>query len=290
MMRSMKVCRLASVLMLTAISTLPAAAQSVPKVLLVGDSWAAQQWEDGAHALVFAAHGAGQHGVVGGMTTEDGSTAADWAAPDGLALIGQALADHPDIDTVQLTIGGNDFLDAWSVTMSPQDAAALRAQIRDDLATVSDFVLATRPDIEVIISLYDYPNFRDTLGSLAGILVCRPLHQSLGEPTPLQLNQAMAQFETDLASLATHPRVYHVGHAGQMQFTYGFPSDGIQPGQLLPPGDLALPSPLESMRSHGLLGRDCFHLTPDGYDVLVQNLYENYYEVRFDTLFKSPFE
>lgn len=265
-------------------------AQSVPKVLLIGDSWAAQQWSDQAHALVFAEHGADQHGVLGATTTESGSTAAQWASAERLATIGQALTDNPSIDTVQLTIGGNDFLDAWSVTLSPAAAAALRAQIRSDLATVTDFVLDTRPNIEVVISLYDYPNFRDTLGGPAGIFVCRPLHQSLGEPTPLQLNQAMAEFETDLADLAAHPRVYHVGHAGQMQYTFGFPADGIHPGDLLPPGNQSLPSPVASMRNHGLLGRDCFHLTPAGYDVLVQNLYENYFQVRFDTLLKSPFE
>lgn len=44
------------------------------------------------------------------------------------------------------------------------------------------------------------------------------------------------------------------------------------------------------MRDHGLAGRDCFHLTPDGYDVLVQNLYENFFQVRFDTLLHAPFE
>lgn len=273
-----------------ALCALPAWAQTVPKVLLVGDSWAAQQWEDGVHALVFAANDAERFGVVGATTTESGSTAAEWAAPSGLELIGQALDANPTIDTVQLTIGGNDFLDAWSVTMSPPDAAALRGQIREDLDTVIHHIIDTRPQVEVVISLYDYPNFRDTLNSLAGIAVCRPLHESMGSPTPVQINDAMADFESDLASLTAHPRVRHVSHAGQMQFTYGFPSSGIPPGQLLPPGDATLPSPVTSMRDHGFLGRDCFHLTPSGYDVLVQNLYEDYYHERFDTLLRTPFE
>lgn len=268
----------------------PAWSQTTPKVLLVGDSWAAQQWSDQSHAQVFAEHDASQHGVVGASTTISGSTAAEWVAPARLALIGQALADHPSIDTVQITLGGNDFLDAWSVALDAEQAQALRTQIRADLTTVTDYVLAVRPDIEVLVSLYDYPNFRDTLGSLVGLFVCRPLHESLGQPTPRQINQAMAEFEGELAELALHPRVHHVGHAGQMQFTYGFPSEGIAPGALLPPGDEDLPSPLASMRSHGVTGRDCFHLTPDGYDVLVQNLYENYFHIRFDTLFKSSLE
>lgn len=271
-----------------ALCALPAWAQTVPKVLLVGDSWAAQQWEDGVHALVFAAHDAERFGVVGATTTESGSTAAEWAAPSGLALISQALDANPSIDTVQLTIGGNDFLDAWSVSMSPPDAVALRQQIRDDLDTVIHHIIDTRPQVEIVISLYDYPNFRDTLNSLAGIAVCRPLHQSMGSPTPAQINEAMADFESDLASLTAHPRVRHVSHAGQMQFTFGV--DTFAPGDLPPPGDPSRPSPVTAMRDHGFVGRDCFHLTPSGYDVLVQNLYENYFHVRFDTLLRTPFE
>lgn len=273
-----------------AVAAAPAWAQTVPRVLLVGDSWAAQQWEDGTHALVFDAHGFGHHGVVGAATTVSGSTAAEWVAPARLELISQTLADNPGIDTVQLTIGGNDFLDAWSVTMSPGDVANLQAQIRDDLSTVVNHVLAVRPDIEVVISLYDYPNFRDTLGGLVGLFVCRPLHNSLGQPSPLQINQAMTAFESYLSELTTHPRVYHVGHAGQMQYAFGSESDDIPPGELLPPGDLTLPTPVEVMRSHGVLGDDCFHLAPQGYDVLVENLYQNYFHVRFDTVFKSSLE
>ncbi len=261
-----------------------------PKVLLVGDSWADQQWSDQSHAVVFLANDAEQYGVLGATTTESGSTAAQWAAPDQLLLIAQALDDNPSIDTVQLTIGGNDFLDAWSTTMTPVEVQALQDQIRQDLATVTQFVLDHHPNIEVVLSLYDYPNFRDTLNSIAGLLVCQPLHNSLGQPTPLELNTAMVGFEAALAQLAAHPRVRHVGHAGQMQFTYGFPNKEIAPGDLPPPGDLHLPSPVASMRNHGFVGRDCFHLTPSGYDVLVQNLYENYFEVRFDTLLRTPFE
>lgn len=290
--RLMAAARWPAVATLTALLALagPAAASAqAAKVLLIGDSWAQQQWQDGSHAAVFAVHGAQAHLVVGDSTTESGSTAQEWAQPDALAIISQALAEHPQIDTAQVTIGGNDFLDEWTTALSPTQELLLQETIRDDLRTVIDHLLAHRPDMDIVISLYDYPNFRDTLGSIAGVAVCQPLHNSLGTPTALQLNTAMMSFEAMLAgSLASHPRVSLVGHAGQMQFTFGI--DGHAPGQLLPPGDPALPSPVAAMRSHGVLGRDCFHLTPAGYDVLVQNLYENYFQVRFDTLLKSPFE
>lgn len=264
-------------------------AQTEPRVLLVGDSWAAQQWGDGSHRLVFDANGATSAGVVGATTTESGSTAAQWAQPARLATIQQVLDAAPGIDTVQVTIGGNDFLDAWSTQMTPAQVEALKEQIRLDLETVVGFILAYRPDMMVVISLYDYPNFVDTLGGIVGPLFCRPLHDSLGQPTPRQINEALIEFETAYAELAAHPRVRYVRHAGLMQYTYGFPGAGIPPGSLAPPGDLDRPSPLESMRNL-LIGRDCFHLRPAGYDVLVQNLYDNFYAARFDTLLFAPFE
>jgi len=277
-------------LVLASALVLGEAMAQTPKVLLIGDSWARQQWEDQSHTVVFAANDAAMHVVVGNSTTESGSTAAEWAAPERLAVIAQALVANPSIDTVQVTIGGNDFLNAWSTSMTPLQEQALQADILEDLDAVIALVLDHRPDIEVVLSLYDYPNFRDTLASVVGLVFCTPLNNSLGQPSPLQLNMAMMRFEAALGELAAHPRVHHVSHAGYMQYTYGSPADGILPGQLLPPGDPSLPSPVQSMRNHGLLGRDCFHLTPDGYDVLVQNLYDGYFRVRFDTLFKSSFE
>ncbi len=260
-----------------------------PKVLLVGDSWAQEQWEDQSHAVVFEANDAAQFLVRGASTTENGTTAAEWASAERLALIEQALLANPSIDTVQLTIGGNDFLDVWSTSWSEPEVTALKEAIRLDLQLITEFVLAHRPDMEVLLSFYDYPNFRDTLGGIVGTLFCAPLHNRLGQPTPLELNQIATEFEASYAQLASHPRVHHVSHAGQMQFHFGFPDDGIAPGSLLPPGDLSLPSPLASMRNR-LVGRDCFHLSSAGYDHLVQNLYDQYFRVRFDTVFKSPFE
>ena len=134
---------------------------------------------------------------------------------------------------------------------------------------------------------YDYPNFVDTLGGVIGLFVCAPLWNDLGQPDPLQLNTASTDFEQAMAALAAaHPRVFHVSHLGLMQAQFGFPSDGIPPGQLAPPGDPALPSPVESLR---LGGDDCFHLNAEGYDGLVLNQFDGYFQDRFEVIFRSAF-
>ena len=259
------------------------------KVLIVGDSWAEQQWNDGIHDVVFADSGYPEFISLGDVVAISGSTASDWVASSELQKITDALNANPTIDTVQLTIGGNDFLNQWSTDLTPMSVTAIQNQIIVDLQIVVDHILAQDINIEIILSFYDYPNFFDTTSGFTG-LICANLHNNLGNPTPLELNEIAVSFEQAFASVATlNPKVFHVSHFGLMQNYFGFPDDGIQPGDILPPGDLNLPTPVEAMRlTIGIT--DCFHLGAEGYDVLVQNTYDNYFQYRFDTIFKSLFE
>ncbi len=264
----------------------PALEAQTTRVLLVGDSWAEQQWDDQAHAMVFAANGHSHIAVDGTTTAISGSTAAEWNTPSQLQVIADALAAQPDIDTVQLTLGGNDFLDAWNANMTAQQAQQLQQQIVADLDAVVQFILDQRADMEVLLSFYDYPNFDDTLTGISAIF-CLPLWNDMAQPTPSELNQAAIDFEQAYGEIsAQRGRVRQVSHFGLMQFSYGFPDQGIQPGDLTPPGDLARPSPIEAMR----LQLDCFHLRPAGYDVLVQNMFDRYYRARFDGIFRTAFD
>lgn len=263
------------------------AALAVDGLLLVGDSWAEQQWEDQAHALAFDVLGFDGVTIHGAATTESGTTAADWVEPARRQVLIDELALRSDVDVVQLTLGGNDFLGAWSTALTPVEETALVEAVRADLGRLVDTVLTERPDVEVLLSFYDYPNFVDTLDGLFGLIVCRPLWNDLGQPDPLQLNTASTAFEQNMAELAAdHPRVFHVSHLGLMQSRFGFPADGIPPGQLMPPGDLSLPGPVEALR---LGGDDCFHLNAEGYDALVLNQFDGYFEERFDVIFRSDF-
>jgi hypothetical protein len=283
----MKSCSMKSAVALLSLFVCTSAAHAAPGgLLLIGDSWADQQFGDQSHSMVFATLGFGQVQVFGAATVESGSTAAEWAAPDRLAIIGQALTD-PAIEIVQLSVGGNDFLDAWNADLDPAAQAALFAAIRADVETIVESILATRPDVEVLLSFYDYPNFVDTLGGIIGALFCAPLWNSMEQPTPLELNTAASALEQSLLDLAAHPRVFHVSHFGQMQSLFGFPGMGIDPGDLQPPGDPALPSPSAALRSDGA---DCFHLSAEGYDQLVINQFEGYFETRFDVIFRSAFQ
>ncbi len=263
-----------------------AAVAQTNRVLLIGDSWAEQQWNDQTHANVLLANGFDQYAVVGGATTISGSTAAEWTAPDRLQLIQDVLLNNPDIDTVQLTVGGNDFLDDWRADLTAQQQLDLQQQISSDLQLIIDFILQQDANIEIILSFYDYPNFVDTLSGIPAIF-CFPLWLSMSQPSAMELNAAAVAFENFYAGVAmTNHRVEHVSHFGLMQFNFGFPDENIQPGDIPLPGDLSRPSPIEAMRNE----LDCFHLQPEGYDILIQNLFDQYLMNRLDTVFKATFE
>lgn len=279
----------AAALLLTGFAAPAAHAGSTERVLLVGDSWTWFMWTNGTLRDVFADNGRPDIIEVGGDTTINGSTAADWAQPSNLQLITDALAANPSIDVVQLTVGGNDFLDGepgggWFVDMTQAQFDAMVARIQADSQTVIDHILGLDPDIQILVSLYDYANFVD--GTLIG---CSGRWNDLGQPTPRQLNQASLDFEAAVDGLDDDPRVTLIGHSGLMQFTFGFPGDGIAPGTLLPPGDLDRPSPVESM--FFLFVPDCIHLSGDGYYAVGQNLWNRYYNGFFNgVLFEDGFE
>ncbi len=270
------------------------ATSQTTKVLIVGDSWAEQQWNDGIHDVVFADSGYPQYVSLGDVVAISGSTASDWVVPSELQKITDALNANPDIDTVQLTLGGNDFLDQWNVNLTPMAVTAIKNQIIIDLQIVVDHILAQDIAIEIILSFYDYPNFVDSLSGFFGG-TCSGLHDDLGNPSPLELNQAAVDFEAAFASVASlNPKVFYVSHFGRMQNYFGFSGANpvIPPGQIpLPDGDINLQTPVEAMRLNTFLEVvDCFHLGPEGYDVLIQSVFDGYYLYRFDTIFKSLFE
>lgn len=258
------------------------------RVLLAGDSWAELMWFDRTLLINFALNGRPDISEKGDVSAVSGSTAADWALPSSLAALTAELTANPTIDVVQLTLGGNDILagqsgGGWVVGMPAQAEEALFQQIADDVATVIDHVLALDPELVVLLSLYDYPNLGEGLAFL-----CDPIWEDLGSPTPEQINLANHELQSRLTAVAaTRPRVSIVSHLGLMQFYFGFPDDGIEPGELLPPGDITRPSPLEAMR----LGIDCTHLGVEGYQVVAQNLWNHFYDEHFNgTIVRDGFE
>lgn len=264
------------------------------KVLIVGDSWAQQQYSDMVHDAVFDVNGYPNIQVLrngdASAVAIDGTTAADWVVPSELEKITNALINNPSVDTVQLTIGGNDFLNNWNKNMTMMEVDALKMGIVADIQTIVDAILAVDLNIEIIMSFYDYPNFEETIND-PWEFICAGIADDMANPSPVEINNMALEFTDAFVEVSNQNlKVFHVSHWGRMQNAYGWPDDGIAPGDIQLPGDVTLTSPLAAMRVHFGFVNDCFHLSAEGYDVLVQALFEGYYHHRFDTIYKSLFE
>ena len=177
--------------------TLPAGT-AVVRVLLAGDSWAQFMWDDGSHNDLFDRYGqADKLALSNSLDTNptslpytgpayavSGSEARNWVDPANYAYLANlvaALNANPSVDLVMLSIGGNDVLagkddGGWYKDMDldvPGSEAAFFDQLHTDTETIISTIEAVRPDIRVMISSYDYPNFN--VGHHCGVALRMPM-------------------------------------------------------------------------------------------------------------------
>ncbi len=291
-MSSCKISTVASCvgIVLVLLVSVPASAQDY-HVLLVGDSWAEIMWTFDVIDSVFDNHGRADLNAKGDLTAISGSKASEWAQAAWLQSITDELDANPTIEVVQLVIGGNDFLagasgGGWFQGMGQAAEDQLFAQIVADIETVVDHILAYDPAIKVVVSSYDYTNFVESLVGLNGV-VCTAYWNDLGQPTPVQINTAGANLEVAReAMLNGKARTTSIDHYGFMQWSFGYATQGLNPGDLIPPGDITLPSPPEAMA----LACDCTHLDTSGYEVVQEHLWQEFYRFEYGVILEDDFE
>ena len=251
---------------------------AIPRILYVGDSWTQYPWSQEPPALrevlsreyVIAAVG-GEYEEVGDIALH-GATAADWDTPSLKQEITDKLNEYPTIDTVHMSLGGND-LNMWVAgDFSSGHINSLVDTTTTHIRNVIDHCLSVRPDVRVAICGYDYINlaegyeFEDLsgvgLGPMAvmsieeatalmlvawglNIQIYLPDYPWLGgstiedvEANQVKVNNVFIQLERAKKDLAlSMDRVRYVHNFGLMQSFYGIPSLLIPPnGAYVPDG------------------------------------------------------
>ncbi|MDB9961328.1 T9SS type A sorting domain-containing protein [Oceanihabitans sp.] len=297
-----------------------------PKVLIAGDSWAQYMYDDGTHNTIFDKFGhpdfdlLGQSlganpgsGYTGSEYAISGSEAREWADTANYPWVDNVIAEitnNPSIETVILSIGGNDILAAksgggWYKDMDldePGSEAALFSTIRDDTFVIIDEILAVHPSVEILISSYDYPNFNT--GFFCFAYACPKRNDLSRDPTndlitDAELNQMMISVEEQRISwLSLESNLKFDNAIGLSHYYYG---DGINA-----PGTLPLPeqtAPFTSNFYGGNIDRpsirsnfrniiDPIHLSSAAYEYKIIHQTLNYFmpKIREDlsvTLFSS---
>jgi len=272
----------------------------IPKVLLVGDSWAFFMSVDGTinNALTKWGH-SGFKFVSNSTVAENGAETDDFLTATKQNEIRKLLNDNPSIEVVHLSIGGNDILGSWKVSYSQSKTDSLKQDVSARLIQVIDFIKSCRPGIKIFWSGYCYPNFGEVIPT-SGLGNNHPFNstwQKMENPDFITINSLLNDFSDAVDSFAqTDPQVDFVKATGLMQYTFGqLQPLGVAPSGTypafsvpLPEGDPNYPSPKNSMRDY-LITKDCFHLSPQGFlDLIEYHTQKFYHKYLMDDKYYLP--
>ena len=265
-----------------------------PRVLLIGDSWASLMWEYKSYQQVFDEYGFADVQLDGRLVGA-GGTARTWAEVQTLAALSAHLTQNPSLDTVIISLGGNDVLGSWRTATNQGREDQLLEEVWRDLLSIIETILAVRPDIEVLLMGYDYTNFFETQEQDETGRTARAWEE-LGRPVPADVNYLTIRLEEQKLELArTDDRVFYVQSFGLMQFVFGYPNPpdfmgaGFEPfsvpfpGQAdtdfdpFPGGDPNYPSPPSAMANGG---GDPIHLNQLAYHAIASLQMETYFHDR----------
>ncbi|MCX8065237.1 MAG: SGNH/GDSL hydrolase family protein [Candidatus Hydrogenedentes bacterium] len=206
-----------TILLLLLIIFTPELYAKTPRILLVGDSWAWFLYLGRGLRDALEDCGLGEFEEVGIFTTVPGSEARDWVNPKWLELVKRELDNHPTVDIVHLSVGGNDFLRHWRIDMSSVEKQRLFQQVVDDTEKIIRAILDMKPSLRLALIEYDYINKHKGKAS------CQELNLAGSELSKLRMEMCK---KID--------RCRYVQTYGLMQYYFGCPPD-------LPPHSVPLP-------------------------------------------------
>lgn len=259
------------------------------KILLVGDSWAFFMAADQTIDNVLTKWGHSHYKYFTNTTlAENGAETDDFLKPAKQDEIVAQLNAHPEIEVVHLSLGGNDFLNAWNVSFTQAQTDSMLDTVSLRLISVMNFIKSVKPGIQIFWSGYTYPNFEEVIESAAPFQTTHPFYStwsSMGFPNFTQINGLLNQVSDKMiVHTQTDSQVHFVPASGILQYTFGQTSPlGVAPfgtyapySVPLPSGDINYPSPKDAMRNY-LITKDCFHLSPKGYEDLISYHTQKFY-------------
>lgn len=239
-------------ILFAALTILSSSAWATDRVVSIGDSWG-YAFPEFLNEQ-FTLHGHGDTSVLN--LAIPGATAQAYADNVGgvLDISKAALLVKPDIQWVFISLGGNDLLGRYL-----SSGMAVFDEIDADIRYVVSQLLAVRPDIEICLAAYDFPNFEQSEFCIldAALLFGLPI-------TTYEINNlflGIGQVQETIA--ADTPRVEYVCMWGTLQ---GSPCNP----------DLYAPSPSSMMGGP----EDCIHANSTGYRALSRVIYDTFFAPR----------
>lgn len=255
------------------------------RIMLIGDSWAQLMCLNNSFGNALTNLGVTERtGINCQLTTLVGTTSAYWSNNGRLNTILTAMSFSKNLETIYISLGGNDMLGVWYVGMSEQDEIQNFTLIHNQILKIVDYIHAARPNVKIILSSYDYVNFQYFLKNQT-VQSYVDIYNRLGRPTAEELNGMSARLEKYKAIIATQrPFVTYVNNMGLMQYYFGQSEFGIAPRTTVLPGQAPnfspftggfpeMPGPHEAFTAVPALKiTDPYHLNKTAYELFAENI------------------
>ncbi len=255
------------------------------KILIVGDSWA-------TFPCLYNSMGK-MIDEVNAKITEDnrclrttklGVEASDWIGSKQDLRVIKFLKKTSRIKYLYLSLGGNDLMGNWNKNFTPQQELKLFADTFDVVQKIINNYLEIRPDIKIVLSGYDFPDFKPN----HKIGLYKKIFERMLSPSELRINRALVGFTRFMLPIANGKNIFYIHHLGLSQYYDGVPEKNfparttLAPDQISPwndpsvvGGNVNFPSSDKSMINWLFLVRDAFHLNNRMYKNLMIHTYDN---------------
>ncbi|MCO5230911.1 MAG: hypothetical protein M9958_07110 [Chitinophagales bacterium] len=252
------------------------------RIMLIGDSWANFMWTYRSMAEALRQNGFADIKEDGNFTAIISMQAETWAS-DGWKDLLDARIRTSSEDVFVIFIGGNDVMWKWRPGKTMEDLKPYTDEMLFYTDQIIDIIFKYKPDAQVVIGSYDYPNFSETMIGNEW----NPYYsqwEKFGFVAPEVLNPLLIEFETYRENYPRYkntPNIHYVNNMGVAQYYGGYPTASLFPPYgtfapktvTLPYGDIRYPTHPNYM---GLAGYDAYHFNGKGYQFVANNMIRNY--------------
>jgi lysophospholipase L1-like esterase len=266
----------------------PVAEYNKVRVLMIGDSWAKLMCLNNSIDKAFEKHSIKAE-VSCASTTVAGSRAAHWNKKDKRELLARNFAKMKNIEVVILSVGGNDYISKWHVSLNEEQVQSAVAAVKKEVLQNIEFIKSLKPEVKIVISGYDYGSFDKLIDSFA-TKGYESIYERFGKPTPEQLNLAFIELNKMYVQIVSETKnVYFSNHMGLLHHHYGVEEYGIAqkstplPGQYpnyepIAGGDYRFANSKKAMLTVEFYNDfvDPYHLSRAAYKLLAYNMTELY--------------
>jgi lysophospholipase L1-like esterase len=253
------------------------------RIVLVGDSWAHFTWIYRSMYESLKANGFADITEDGTRTALISTQAEFWDTEEGLQIITDRIDQLPAADVFIIFIGGNDVMWKWRRDKPFEELLPFSDAMLGHTDNIINAIQAARPNAQIIIGSYDYPNFAETMVDNEW----NPYYDQwvkFGFAPPIELNVGLQFFEEYRANWPRYnldSNVHFINNIGVAQYYLGFPDSAVFEPYVpfaprtvpLPFGDPRYPTSRAGM---GLEGWDAYHFNEIGYKYIGDNMIKQF--------------